>query len=395
MRQAGRYHAHYQALRQKHGFMELCKRPDLAAEVARGPVADFDFDVSIMFSDLLFPLEALGMGLTYDPAPKLEWHLTDATLARMRAPDDAVAGVAFQKDVLEVTRRVLPADKSLIGFVGGPWTLFTYAVEGAHKGNLIRAKTGFDLYHRFCERLVPLLIENIKLQFAGGAEVVMLFDTAAGELSPLVFKTEIAPHLEIFAREFPGRLGYYSKGTTNAHLTELRQNVDFAGFGLDHRFDLPAELKSQPFGFTQGNFDQTLLFETPERFERRLDDYLRPYQILSREQRRHWVCGLGHGVLPQTPEENVRRFVKRVREVFRHMSDVYQPSAAAAGQVRRAGAALHQLPHGPVLVRFTHHRRSGWPHSTAACADARRVVVDLRAHSVLRNACARSAAATP
>ncbi len=72
IRQAGRYHKHYQALRKQHGFMELCKQSDLAAEVALGPVLDFDFDVSIMFSDLLFPLEALGMGLSYDPAPKLE-----------------------------------------------------------------------------------------------------------------------------------------------------------------------------------------------------------------------------------------------------------------------------------------------------------------------------------
>src|SRR5215213_2056337 len=76
MRQAGRYHKHYQALRKQHGFMELCKDPALAAEVALGPIQDFDFDVSILFSDLLFPLEAMGMGLSYDPAPKLEWQLT-------------------------------------------------------------------------------------------------------------------------------------------------------------------------------------------------------------------------------------------------------------------------------------------------------------------------------
>src|SRR6266704_3166366 len=84
MRQAGRYHKHYQALREKYSFMDLCKRPELAAEVALGPVLDFDFDAAILFSDLLFPLEALGMGLSYDPAPKLGMRLSEENIARLR-----------------------------------------------------------------------------------------------------------------------------------------------------------------------------------------------------------------------------------------------------------------------------------------------------------------------
>ncbi|MGE0526577.1 MAG: uroporphyrinogen decarboxylase family protein, partial [Bdellovibrionales bacterium] len=146
MRQAGRYHRHYQAMRQKHSFIELCKDPNLAAEVALGPVQDFDFDVSILFSDLLFPLEALGMGLTYDPSPKLGWRLNSETLQRLRPWSEAIEDLVFQRAALESTRRVLPKDKSLIGFVGGPWTLFTYAVEGEHKGNLLEAKTRLPLY---------------------------------------------------------------------------------------------------------------------------------------------------------------------------------------------------------------------------------------------------------
>src|SRR5712691_1966169 len=85
MRQAGRYHRHYQALRQKHSFMELCKEPDLAAEVALAPVLDFDFDAAILFSDLLFPLEALGMGLEFtDRGPQLGWKLDQTTLGKLR-----------------------------------------------------------------------------------------------------------------------------------------------------------------------------------------------------------------------------------------------------------------------------------------------------------------------
>ncbi len=316
MRQAGRYHAHYQKLRKEHSFMDLCKKPMLAAEVALGPVADFDFDVSILFSDLLFPLEALGMGLKYDPAPQLGFRLDASNVKKLRTPEQAIGELHFQKEAMIATRKVLPKDKSLIGFVGGPWTLFAYAVEGEHKGSLVAAKTNLPLYMEFCERLVPLLEANIELQLAGGAEVVMLFDTAAGELSPLIFKNIIQHHLLRLARRFPGKLAYYSKGTTPAHLTELRQETAFVGFGIDHRFDMPTELKNNARGFLQGNFDQALLFSTPAEFERRLMEYLNEFKLLSANQRRHWVCGLGHGVLPATPEANVRTFIRTVREEF-------------------------------------------------------------------------------
>lgn len=316
MRQAGRYHKHYQQLKKSHSFIELCKKPDLAAEVALGPIQDFDFDVAILFSDLLFPLEALGMGLTYDPGPKLGWHLTEGNMKNFRPFHAAMEELAFQKEALEKTRKVLPKEKSLIGFVGGPWTLFTYAIEGEHKGNLIEAKRNLSLYHNFCEFLLPLLEANIQLQLDGGAEVVMIFDTAAGELSPQVFEDNLEAQLANLSRRFPGKLGYYSKGTTLNHTERLRTKTTWAGFGVDHRLELAPMLKTNPRGFLQGNFDQAMLFCDQEEFELRLMRYLEPFRRLSNVERRHWVCGLGHGVLPQTPEENVRLFVKRVREVF-------------------------------------------------------------------------------
>src|SRR5436190_14594390 len=99
MRQAGRYHHHYQALRAKYSFMDLCKQPELAAEVARGPVMDFGFDAAILFSDLLFPLEALGMGLEYtDHGPELGWNLNEKTLGRLRPIEEAWPQLLFQGD---------------------------------------------------------------------------------------------------------------------------------------------------------------------------------------------------------------------------------------------------------------------------------------------------------
>src|SRR5256885_7931668 len=185
MRQAGRYHKHYQALRAKHSFVDLCKQPELAAEVALGPVMDFGFDAAILFSDLLFPLEALGMGLEYtDRGPQLGWNLNEDTVSRLRSIEDAWPHLLFQGEAMRVTRERLPSDRSLIGFVGGPWTLFVYAVEGSHKGSLIESKKLLSLFPRFCETLVPLLVRNIELQLEGGAEVVMIFDTAAGGILP-------------------------------------------------------------------------------------------------------------------------------------------------------------------------------------------------------------------
>ena len=317
MRQAGRYHKHYQALRAKHTFMEMCKDPKLAAEVALGPILDFDFDVSILFSDLLFPLEAMGMGLKYDPAPELGWHLTHETIKKLRSADEAIEGLQFQKHAAIETRKVLPAHKSLIGFVGGPWTLFAYAVDGSHKGGLEKTKRNLILYKPFCETLVPLLKKNIALQLEGGAEVVMLFDTAAGELSPAVYNEIVVPTIAELAKTYPKQLGYYAKSVQPAHLKDkLFQSDLFAGLGFDHRWDLRESLANYRHGFVQGNFDQSLLFCERDEFMMRVEQYLKPLKALSLEERAGWVSGLGHGVLPMTPEENVRGLVKTIREVL-------------------------------------------------------------------------------
>ena len=315
MRQAGRYHRHYQALRQKHSFMDLCKQPELAAEVALGPVLDFDFDAAILFSDLLFPLEALGMGLEYtDRGPQLEWNVDAQSISRLRSIDDAWPHLLFQGEAVRATRDRLPDDRSLIGFVGGPWTLFGYAVEGSHKGSLAASKSLLSLFSRFCAVMVPLLARNIELQLSNGAELVMIFDTAAGELPPELFQTQVVPQLEMMTGKESGRVGYYSKGTQAAHLRHsLFTEGPLAGVGVDYRWDMREALALFPKGFIQGNFDPALLLCERDEFKQRLIRYLEP---LKDRDRRGWVCGLGHGVLPGTPEENVRLFVNTVREVM-------------------------------------------------------------------------------
>jgi len=314
MRQAGRYHSHYAALRRQHSFMDLCLKPELAAEVALGPVADFDFDVAILFSDLLFPLAGLGMGLSYgDAGPELGFHLSPQNLSRLKPWQEAVAGVRFQGQALQATRARLPEHKSLIGFVGGPFTLFAYAAEGEHRGGLAAAKQQLGLWDSFMASLLPLLEANIRLQLEAGAEAVMIFDTAAGELSASLFRGLAAPALLRLAKAFPGQVGYYSKGALPSFFSQEFLAAPWAGLGFDHRWDLAACFGLAPRGFVQGNFDQALLFAEGADFEREAEAWLAPLASLSHQERAGWVCGLGHGVLPKTPERNVRALVDIVR----------------------------------------------------------------------------------
>jgi uroporphyrinogen decarboxylase len=319
MRQAGRYQASYQQLRQSHGFEDLCRVPELAAEVALAPIREFDFDAAILFSDLLFPLEALGFGLSYAAGPpKLTGEISFDFVNAFRPLEDALPRLTFQRDAMRLTRASLAADRGLIGFVGGPWTLFVYAVEGTHAGALARSKSSLDLYRAFADRMVPLLIENIRLQFEGGADVVMVLDTAAGELDADAFTAVTLPDLAKMGAAFPSALGYYAKGSTPAHMDSAAFGaVPWAGIGIDMTWDLASRLaKPGRTGILQGNFDPEFLRLPAADFKRELDRYLAPLRTLDPHTRRGWISGLGHGVLQHTPEDNVRTFVHTVRETF-------------------------------------------------------------------------------
>ena len=317
MRQAGRYHRPYQELRKRHGFEELCRVPELAAEVAMGPMRDFDFDAAILFSDLLFPLEALGMSLSYDEGPpKLDGPLDHGRIARFRTTEEAAARLRFQADAVALTRRRLPQEKGLIGFAGGPWTLFGYAMEGSHAGAMRVAKSSWQLYREFAVRMLPVLRTCVATQLDAGADVVMILDTAAGELPPSFFHREVAPGLIGLAEAFAGRVGYYAKAAHPAHFSGAMAAAPWAGIGVDSRWDLAALLSAPRRGFVQGNFDPAWLFLPEPDLAAALEGFLEPLAALDEQQRRGWICGLGHGVLPDTPEAAVRTFIGAVRKAF-------------------------------------------------------------------------------
>lgn len=323
MRQAGRYHSHYQALKRHHDFIALCKDPPLAAETAMGPIHDFNFDAAILFSDLLFPLEAMGMGLTYAPGPKLAFHLRNMDdVAKIEGGAGRAGFMQFQADAVRLTRTRLRPDKGLIGFVGGPFTLYVYAAAGSHE-KAPDALPGLDngVYDAFNGKLLDLLAANMALQSAAGTDCVAVFDTAAGEIDAKLYGERVVPVLADLLGRFrkldpKTPVIYYSRGTGPAYWDQLA-GLPFQCLGVDWRHDMAEVL--QRYGdrwAIQGNVDPQWLHLPLAELETRLQEYFGRLHALPDEARRGWICGLGHGVLQRTPEANVRRFVTLQREIF-------------------------------------------------------------------------------
>jgi uroporphyrinogen decarboxylase len=282
MRQAGRYHSHYQAIKKNSDFMTMCKNPELACEVTLGPIQDFGFNAAILFSDLLFPLEQLGMGLSYHSGPPtLEWHLEkpeDIQKLKIKTPGNVF--YQFQGDACKLLRKRLPEDVTLLGFVGAPFTLYTYAVEGSHAGNLVSAKQGLydGRFESFTKILMPELLEEMLMQANNGAQAVALFDTAAGELCPSDFKELVVPKitelLKAFKKHSPKtKVIYYSKHTQAGHIKSLDLScIDV--IGVDWRCDLVEIQKLLPPNiFIQGNLDPAWLHLPKELMLKKAQEY--------------------------------------------------------------------------------------------------------------------------
>tara|TARA_B100000886_G_scaffold328633_1_gene277202 strand:+ start:471 stop:1448 length:978 start_codon:yes stop_codon:yes gene_type:complete len=304
MRQAGRYHSHYRNLKQKWTFELLCKLPNLASEVALGPIEEFDYDVAILFSDILFPLEGLGIPLRFDPGPKFQWELTEQNAEEHSDIDTAIKFMSFQKEALELTRKKLPNDKSLIGFVGGPWTLMNYAVGQS------RVTNKFKLM--FMEKvIVPLLVKNINLQLEAGAEKIMIFDSGLSNMSQQFFKGQYAPLLLPFANP---NVGYYSRNLPGIDCLDEICEIFVGGVGVDHNVDINDVLTRRFLsGFVQGNFDESKMLLPEQECRKEIHKFC---DKLENVDRTGWVCGLGHGINKHTPEENVHMFIDIVRSRF-------------------------------------------------------------------------------
>lgn len=301
MRQAGRYHSHYQQMKEKYTFDELCKTPELAAEVALGPVQEFDFDVSILFSDIVYPFQGLGLKLNFDPGPKFEESINPANYEQYIDVQRAVEFMQFQSEAVKATRAALPDSKSLIGFVGGPWTLLQYGVDK-------NSHVDFKKYY-LREVLIPLLKENIILQLDAGAEKVLVIDSGLDSLGRTFLRDDYRNYLNELVN---ADVAYYCKGLTT-DISHLVLNKYWGGVGVDSKIDIKNILSNFKNGFVQGNFDENAMLLPEDRFKRTLDEFTENMKSVDTTG---WVCGLGHGINKNTPEDRVHYFIEKIRTEF-------------------------------------------------------------------------------
>jgi len=314
MRQAGRILPQYRELRSRlSGFKELVETPDLAAEVTIQPVDELGVDAAIIFSDILVIPEA--MGLPYEMVEKKgprfpEVIQSRADVDKLLAGEDAADALTYVYDALEVTKRELKGRVPLIGFAGAPWTIFSYMVEGQGSKTFSKAKKMLyaepQLSHQLLEKITDTTIAYLQRKVASGADLIQVFDSWAGILSPDQYRTFAIPCLERIASAIEAvPVTLFSKGAWFA-LEEL-STLDCQTIGLD--WNVTPELARSRVGenlVLQGNLDPCQLYATPDRVAAATKN------MLDQFGRRH-IANLGHGVYPDTPLDGVRAFVNTVQ----------------------------------------------------------------------------------
>ena len=318
MRQAGRYHSHYQELRQKYSFEELCKTPELAAEVAIGPIDDFDYDVAILFSDILFPLELLGLNLKYNPGPTFERYLTSKVLDIKISTDFVRQKLDFQTEAIKKTKNLLSNKKSFVGFVGGPWTVLSYGLGFRNLKEITLENEEPFIEKVLYDILFPLLRKNILMQIESGAEIVYVFDTNSSQLDNNYFSKTYTDKLqkELFM-PFKNKIAYYSKNIDIFKPGKSSLKIsDLAGLVYPKSEGFISSMKGSKNGFIQGNFSPKSLLKPHDMFVQDFEVFLNQMSSLNQNDRNGWICSLNHGVLPKTPEVNVKYFIEKIRSTF-------------------------------------------------------------------------------
>jgi len=313
MRQAGRSFAAYRRLRKRYGILELAKTPDLCAEVTLMPVRELGVDAAVLFADIMLPLEPMGVGLRIEPeiGPIIDHPV--------RSPADVAALRPFEPgevsftDAIRTVRRELAGAAGVIGFSGAPFTLACYLIEGRPSRDFATAKAFMyrepDAWHELMERLSAMVVAYLRAQVEAGADVVQLFDSWAGGLGPADYRTYVQPHVRrIFASL--GDVPTIHFGTGTSALLELMADAGGDVIGLDHRVSLAdGWLRVGHDRGVQGNLDAARVVAG---WEAARSGAL---AVLDEAAgRRGHVFNLGHGVLPQTDVDVLRRLVDLVHE---------------------------------------------------------------------------------
>lgn len=313
MRQAGRYLPEYREVRSKTTFLGLCKTPELAAEVTFQPIRRFGLDASIIFSDILIPVEAMGMELVFDEGPSLPKPLTCAADVDKLIVPDPVETMGFVMDAIRIVRRGIP-ETPLIGFAGAPFTLASYMIEGGGSKNYERTKALMHsepkVWRALSKKLADTIARHLAAQVEAGAQAVQLFDSWAGALSKDDFLTFALPSIvEIIDALKP--LGVpiilFARGVHSAWEELSRTGADVLGVDWTTPLDQVIAAVGDRVSI-QGNLDPVALFAPVQVIERQAQRVLNE----ARGARGH-IFNLGHGILPKTPVEHMDALVQVVK----------------------------------------------------------------------------------
>jgi uroporphyrinogen decarboxylase len=316
MRQAGRYMAEYRAVRKQYSLIEICKKPQIAADVTITAAEALQVDAAIIFADLLLPLEVMGLPFRFEAGegPVIEKPVRTADDVRQLRTDRA-ADLGYVSEAIRIVCKHFGDRLPMIGFCGAPFTLASYMIEGGGSRNYVHAKKMMynspGIWDELMRKLVSVTGDYAAEQVAAGADTIQIFDSWVGCLSVEDYRRYALPHVTDLVKKLQ-KTGvpviYF--GTDSATLLPSMKDTGAEVIGLDWRIPLDEGWRSMGFqGAVQGNLDPVLLFADWKELKSRANDILRR----ARGRAGH-VFNLGHGILPETPVNNVKALAQFVRE---------------------------------------------------------------------------------
>lgn len=320
MRQAGRYMAEYREVRARHGFLEMCKQPEVASEVTVYAAHRLNVDAAIIFADILLITEPLGLDLEFAKGEGPVIHnpvraATDVERVRELESPELLGSLAYVMEAIRITRRELRPNIPLIGFCGAPFTLASYICEGGGSKNYINTKrlmyNDSGAWHELMSRISRALALYLNAQIDAGAQAVQLFDSWIGCLSPEDYREYVLPHTRAVIENVKPDVPVLHFGTGTASLLELIRDAGGSVIGFDWRVSLDeAWARVGHDTAVMGNLDPVALFASVEHVRAEAK------RILDRAGGRNGhIFNLGHGILPETPVETVISLVEAVHEL--------------------------------------------------------------------------------
>jgi uroporphyrinogen decarboxylase len=314
MRQAGRYMAEYRAVRERHDLLEICRTPELAVEVTLQPVRALGVDAAILFSDLLLPLAPLGVPFHFaaGEGPVVDAPLRDAAAVGRLHRFDPREELRPTLEAIKLLRKELEGKTPLIGFAGAPFTLASYAVEGGRSTHFAVTKglmySDPRAWHALADLLAEVVGDYLRAQAEAGAQALQVFDSWVGVLDADDYCEFVLPHLRTLFARAGNLVPMIHFGTGTAHLLSLQRVAGGDVIGVDWRVGLDEGWRAAGEGVAvQGNLDPAALLGPRPRLLARVDD------VLARAGgRAGHIFNLGHGILPQTPLDNVKAVVDHV-----------------------------------------------------------------------------------